>query len=210
MGYEQGAAALRPSSSATPQVNVASAQDAGGGLMQFPAYGKAHHDGHDAMIQRVVSAFNKSKGWDPSHQHYLDANLVKAWALQESGGHADIFSGGDMMQMNNPGDWVSDKQKYLGMQKTDKLSPEESLTHALNWAYYKGETTRPLPANGALAGPGWYPTVRGTERVAVPGYQSKFSGWEKALTKYNGGGVADYYGDITSIRSTGVMPKGDG
>ena len=164
------------------------------------------HNANDAMIQRVVSAFNASKGWDPSHPHYLDPNLVKAWALQESGGHQAIFSSGDMMQMNNPGDWATGKTKYLGMKQGDKLTPEQTLTHALHRAYYKGEDTKPMGPDGALAGPEWYPTSRGSKGVKVGGYQSTFVGWKKGLTKYNGGGVADYYGDIQAKYATGQMP----
>ena len=197
--YEEAAARLSP----TNGVNSAAET---GPLAEYPAYNQAHHNQHDAMIRRVVTAFNTLKRWDPSHPHYLDPNLVKAWALQESGGHATIFSTGDMMQMNNPGDWAEDKSHYLGLNRRTRLKPEQSLTHALHWAYYKGEVTKALGPNGELAGPGWYRTRRGSRGVSIPGYQSKFVGWETALTKYNGGGVADYHGDITEIYESGDVP----
>lgn len=160
-------------------------------LPVYAGYDKAWQNAHDEMIVRVVAEFNAAKGWDENHPNHLDPALVKAWALQESGSHEEIFSRGDMMQMNNAGDWA-DEKTWFGVEKGEELTPEESLRAALHWAYYKGEETRPMSGDSPDAG--WYRTVRGGE--VLPGYQSRFTTWDDALNDYNGGGVADYRGDI--------------
>lgn len=160
-------------------------------LPVFAGYEADWHQMHDAMIVRVVDEFNQRMGWYPGHEDRLDPSVVKAWALQESGGHREIFTRGDMMQMNNAGDWAPEKE-WFGVQRGERLSPEESLRAALQWAYYKGEETRPI-RDGRISD-GWYPTLRGGE--VLEGYESRFTSWTRALTRYNGGGVADYHGDI--------------
>lgn len=160
-------------------------------LPVFAGYEQDWHQMHDAMIVRVVEDFNRQKGWHEGHASRLDPAIVKAWALQESGGHREIFTRGDMMQMNNAGDWAPEKE-WFGVRRGERLSPEKSLRTALEWAYYKGEETRPI-RDGRIS-EGWYPTRRGGE--ILEGYQSRFTNWTRALTRYNGGGVADYHGDI--------------
>lgn len=160
-------------------------------LPVYAGYEQDWQNAHDEMIVRVVGEFNAQKGWDENHPNHLDPAIVKAWALQESGSHREIFSQGDMMQMNNDGDWA-DEKTWFGIERGEQLTPEESLRAALDWAYYKAEETRPM--TGSTPDPGWYPTVRNGE--VLPGYQSRFTNWDKGLTDYNGGGVADYLGDI--------------
>ncbi len=214
--YEEGAEALRPDPASVPAPQVPETVSAHPDntrvapapkprLNSYAGYDKPGHQSNDEMIMRVVAAFNAEKGWDETHPHYLDPNLVKAWALQESGGHMDVFTGGDMMQVNNPGDWTPEKQQYVGLAKRQKLDPEQSLTAALHWAYYKGEITAPV-RRGRNRGGDWHPVSRGSEGVKVPGYESKFQGWDKALTDYNGGGVADYHGEITRRHQRGTQP----
>ena len=160
-------------------------------LPVFAGYEQAWQQANDAMIVRVVAEFNADHGWSKGHEDYLDPTLVKAWALQESGGHREIFTSGDMMQMNNNGDWAPEKV-WFGIARGERLSPEESLKSALSWAYYKGEETKPMRAGVPAAG--WYQTTRGG--APLQGYMSRFTSWKSALTRYNGGGVADYHGDI--------------
>lgn len=162
-------------------------------LAVFPGFEEAWHQSNDALIANVVADFNAKKGWSKGDPHWLDPNLVKAWALQESGGHEDIYTAGDMMQMNNGGDWAREKE-WFGVKKGEKLSPEKSLRAALEWAYYKGEVTRAVGPDGVDAAGDWHATVRGTEEL--PGYESRFQGWGDALEGYNGGGVADYDGQV--------------
>lgn len=185
-----------PSASAPPHETVrklerAPVQPEDARLPVFAGYDQPWHQAHDALIVRVVEEFNASHGWGPDHESRLDPALVKAWALQESGGHEAIFTSGDMMQMNNAGDWAPEKE-WFGVRRGQRLTPEESLRAALQWAYYKGEETRPM--RGDAPSEGWYPTVRGGE--VLEGYESRFTHWRRALTRYNGGGVADYHGDI--------------
>lgn len=161
-------------------------------LPVFRGYEADWHQAHDAMIVAVVEEFNASYGWTGDHPQRLDPALVKAWALQESGGHHTVFTRGDMMQMNNNGDWAAEKE-WFGVRRGQRLTPEQSLRAALKWAYYKGEETRPM--RGGAPSDGWYRTVRGGE--VLPGYESRFTSWQRALTRYNGGGVADYHGDIS-------------
>ena len=163
-------------------------------LPVFEGYDSPWHQANDALIIEVVQAFNAEKGWGPDHPDHLDPALVKAWALQESGGHQDVYSQGDMMQMNVPGDWVREK-KWFGISgKREKLDPRKSLEVALRWAYYKGEITRAKRSDAASDG--WHDTQRGTK--SVPGYESQFSDWNTALDGYNGGGVNNYADKINN------------
>ncbi len=170
-------------------------------LLTFPGYEEQWHQSQDALIRQVVAEFNEEKGWEEGDVHYLDPNMVKAWALQESGGHQSIFSGGDMMQVNNKGDWAKEKTQF-GMTKGEQMTPESSLRAALAWAYYKGETTR--AKQGEDNGEGWHDTQRGSK--SLPGYESRFTGWKNALEDYNGGGVAHYEDEILARLESGEVP----
>ncbi len=157
-------------------------------LPEFAGYESPWHQANDSLIIEVVQEFNAEKGWGPEHPSYLDPAMVKAWALQESGGHQNVFAQGDMMQMNVPGDWVPEKQNFGLTGKHEKLDPRTSLRIALHWAYYKGEITRAKTDDADSEG--WHDTQRGTKSVA--GYESQFTNWDNALDDYNGGGVHDY------------------
>lgn len=173
-----------------PVVEAVVEETAADALPVFAGFEEDWHQANDPMIVRVVEAFNAEKGWGVGHPDRLEPAVVKAWALQESGGHRDIFTGGDMMQMNNGGDWAPEKV-HVGVQKGQRLTPEESLVAGLKWAYMKGEETRPV---ARADGEGWTPAVR--EGREISGYVSRFTDWDRAITRYNGGGVADYLGDI--------------
>jgi hypothetical protein len=174
------------SSQRSPEVPLRNEEQAS--LPEFAGYDSPWHQANDALIIEVVQAFNAEKGWGPEHENYLDPALVKAWALQESGGHQDVFAQGDMMQMNVRGDWAPEKQNFGLTGKNEKIDPRKSLEVALRWAYYKGEITR--AKTGETNGEGWHDTQRGTK--SVPGYESQFTNWDNALDDYNGGGVHDY------------------
>lgn len=131
-------------------------------LKEMVGFDKEWHNMNDSMIAKVVGEFNAT------HDPDIDANLVKAWALTESGGHQDIFESGDMMQVNNPGDWTDDKIQHAGIQKDMKMTPETSLKAALNYAYWKGSIH---DAQGNVTG---------------------FRGWDTAIERYNGGGDPEY------------------
>lgn len=170
-----------------------------GPLPVFPGYEKAWHQSNDALIREVVAEFNAEKGFGPDHPHYMDPALAKAWALQESGGHKNIFTGGDMMQMNVPGDWAKEKTQFGITGKYEKLDPRKSLAVALQWAWYKGEVTR--AKSGDAPADGWHDTQRGTK--SVPGYESQFTGWDDGLDGYNGGGVRNYHDQINNRYKAG-------
>jgi hypothetical protein len=72
-------------------------------------------------------------GLKPGHPGYVTPQLLKAWAMVESGG--DLFKSAflsDPFQVNKPGDWVFDKEK-LGLRKGEKMTPEKSAEAALDW-----------------------------------------------------------------------------
>lgn len=149
-----------------------------GGLSLKTIPGYEDMNDNDAMIVRVVAEFNQECGYGPDDPRHLDPNLVKAWALTESGGHKDIYRQGDMMQINNPGDWVPEKTEIAGLTKGQALTPEESLKAALKWAHYKGSIH---DKKG-----------RGT-----------FQDWKRAITRYNGGGDPDYWKKVSGIYNSG-------
>lgn len=141
-----------------------------GGLKSVPGF--EQRNGNDAVIQEAVDQFNAEHGWKPGDKHYLDPMLVKAWALTESGGNKEIYDSGDMMQVNNPGDWTDDKVKNAGITKGQHLTPQQSLEAALKYAYWKGSIH---DAQG-----------KGT-----------FKSWEYAITRYNGGGDPNYWKKVS-------------
>lgn len=148
---------------------------AAGALKTVPGY--EARNGNDALIADLVARFNAEKGWSPGDPNYLDPNLVKAWALTESGSDADkdIYDHGDMMQMNNPGDWSPDKTRIAGITQGQQLTPAESLDAALKFAYWKGSIH---DAQGHGNFQGW---PRAIDRYG-PG---KPEYWDKVHSKYN-------------------------
>jgi len=101
-------------------------------LKIYPGYEQGYQQSQDALIRKITDEFNKEKGFTRDDPNYLDPDLLEAWARQESGG--------DMMQVDVPGDWVKDKKNF-GMTKNEKMDPETSLKKALEWAWYESKFT---------------------------------------------------------------------
>lgn len=92
---------------------------------------------NDQVFIQAADRFNKAHGFTPGHPQYVDPLLVKAWAMVESGGSKSAFLR-DPLQVNNPGDWVPEKQAMLGLTKGQVMTPPVSTDQALKWLDYKG------------------------------------------------------------------------
>lgn len=66
----------------------------------------------------------------------MDPQLMKAWAMVESGGNKEKFLS-DPFQVNNRGDWDPDKTK-LGLRLGQVPGAQLSATAALQWLDKKG------------------------------------------------------------------------
>lgn len=93
----------------------------------------------DDQITQQAGDFNTRHGYQPGDPLYVTPQLVKSWAMQESGGHRSVFET-DPMQINTPGNWSSDKAD-LGLTRGQKPTPLESIGAGLEWLNKKA--TRP-------------------------------------------------------------------
>jgi hypothetical protein len=88
---------------------------------------------NDQKFIDAAGSHNTFYGLKPGSPGYVTPQLLKAWAMVESGG--DMFKASflsDPFQVNKPADWVSDKEK-LGLRKGEKMTPEKSAEAALEW-----------------------------------------------------------------------------
>ena len=134
-------------------------------LKPIPGYPETGADSWRAADDKVfidaANKFNSERGLKPGDPKYIDPQLIKAWAMVESGGDKAAFLR-DPLQANNPGDWNTDKLRLLGLQKDQPMTPELSAQAALKWLEHKG-TRR----DKATSPPRWL-------------------GWDHAFEQYNG------------------------
>lgn len=156
---------LKPSASA-PKVPV------------FAGFEDPWFQRHDALIARLVDNFNKNRAtWAGSTVSQaaaippLTVAQVKSQMLQESGGK-DVRSRAawkkDPLQANVPGDWSSYK-KYVGLHRPrnrNEGSLETNLKAGIMILARKGFGVSAQPAGNKSA--------------------NSFSGWRRALQRYNG------------------------
>lgn len=144
----------------------------------FAGFENPRFQKHDALIARLVAAFNANAAlWAGSTAGQaggiakLTAAQVKSHMIQESGG-ADVKSRAawrkDPLQANVPGDWSSYK-KYVGLHKP-KNRNEGSLEANLKAGIM------------ILARKGFSPSAQ----PAANQPRSVFGGWRRALQRYNG------------------------
>jgi hypothetical protein len=106
----------------------------------FPETGSdAWRKANDAIIEKAANDFNTENGLKPEDGRYMDPQLMKVWAMVESGGSKDAFLS-DPFQVNNAGDWDSTKLK-LGLEKGKAPGPRLSAYAALRWLDKKGHNT---------------------------------------------------------------------
>lgn len=157
----------------------------------FAGFTDARYQRHDALILELVAAFNADKtGWAGATKEQaeaipdLDAALVKAWMIQESGGNglaSRLAWKIDPTQVNHPGDW-DDAKLLVGLTK-----PTERNT---------GDVRLNLEASIKFL------VRKGFGRAATPPRNrpdAYFDGWHEALVRYNGRTVDTTDGDEYSV-----------
>ena len=150
----------------------------GAGLPVFRGFEDARYQLHDAMIAKLVAAFNADKkGWTGGTPEQaakvgdLTPALVKAHMIEESGGNGPRSKAAwavDPLQVNVPGDWGVEKE-LVGLTKPAKRnegSLENNVRAAIKYLSRKGF--------GASA------------RPAASRPKGFFDGWLDALRRYNG------------------------
>jgi hypothetical protein len=137
----------------------------------FKGFDNDRFQQHDADILRVAVDFHynpsKYSGGGNNLPTDVSAAVIKAWAIQESGGNSNAW-GSDPMQVNVPGDW--DKNKSLiGLQRPSSRnegSPDQNIDAAVMWLTRKGYGASGQPMSNRPDG--------------------TFDGWRTALERYNG------------------------
>ena len=150
----------------------------GAGLPVFRGFEDARYQLHDAMIAKLVAAFNADKkGWTGGTPEQaakvgdLTPALVKAHMIEESGGNGPRSKAAwavDPLQVNVPGDWGVEKE-LVGLVKPSKRNEgtaEQNVRAAIKYLSRKGF--------GASA------------RPAASRPKGFFDGWLDALRRYNG------------------------
>ena len=153
-----------------------SAGDAG--LPIFRGFEDARYQAHDALIAKLVAAFNADKqGWTggTAEQAAKVADLtparVKAHMIEESGGNGPRSKAAwavDPLQVNVPGDWGVEKE-LVGLVKPSKRNEgtvEQNVRAAIKYLSRKGFGVSARPAASRPKG--------------------FFDGWLDALRRYNG------------------------
>ncbi|HEX7857467.1 MAG TPA: hypothetical protein VF503_27615 [Sphingobium sp.] len=129
---------------------------------------------NDAVFEKTADDFNRQNGLKPGDPRHMDPQLMKAWAMVESGGDKQAFLS-DPFQVNKPGDAATDKLKLLKLTKGQVMTPDVSAKAALVWLDHK--------ANPKLAdGHG--------------GLTPKYIGLRKGFERYNANTNIDKNGNI--------------
>lgn len=166
-------------------------------LYVFKGYRHPAFQRWDTLFQEEADAFNAEHGFVPGDPGWLDPNLLKSWALQESGSlygpGADEWRAGDILQVHVPENWSSDKLRLLGLRRTDRVGPRESVRAGIRYAYAKASIFRSESRIPAHLLADWEPFDRfqpDDDGRLVPrevqGFRRYFTGWDNALRRYNG------------------------
>lgn len=134
-------------------------------LRAIPGYSEtgaaAWRSANDQVFIDAANKFNAERGFKAGDPEYVDPQLIKAWAMVESGGSKEAFLR-DPLQVNNPGDWKYPKPQVIGLAKGLPMTPMSSTEAALKWLHFKGHRR---------------------DREHRPG---PWIGFESALRRYNG------------------------
>ena len=100
----------------------------------------AWRNANDETFIKAANDFNQRNGLKPGDPRYIDPQMMKAWAMVESGGEGDKAQFlSDPFQVNKPLDWVDAKATQAGLTKWQKMTPAESARAGLEWLRYKSE-----------------------------------------------------------------------
>ncbi len=157
---------------------VARAKAGVAGLPIFRGFEDARYQSHDALIARLVAAFNADKagfcgGTSAQAAKIADLTpaMVKSHLIEEAGGNDARSKAAwavDPLQVNVPGDW-GDEKILVGLAKPAKRNEgtaERNVRAAIMYLSRKGFTSAARPAADRPKG--------------------YFDGWRKAYERYNG------------------------
>ena len=116
----------------------------------------------------------------------LDPTTVKAMTIQESNAGENST---DVMTSNAKGDWGSGFKSEYGLSKGVTPDAKTSIDAGIKILSIKG-------FKGGIT----YDKTTGTQTYT-------FQGWDKAVSNYNGGGVAGYGTAVTTMVSNAQEPK---
>ena len=107
-------------------------------IPDFPETGRdSWRAANDDVFKEAAAKFNREQDQIPGDPKFIDPQLLKAWAMVESGGTESAFVR-DPFQVNVPGDWVKEKHVIAGLSQRQAMTPRTSADAALLWLDYKG------------------------------------------------------------------------
>ena len=139
-GLGAGAGAVVTTRNGAPQASEKVSRTRVKPVTGYPETGKdSWRAANDAIFEKATDDFNTEHGLKPGDARYMYPQLVKVWAMVESGGSKDAFLS-DPFQVNNTRDWVNEKLP-LGLEKGRAPTPAVSAYAALRWHDMKGHFT---------------------------------------------------------------------
>lgn len=105
----------------------------------YPESGRTSwRSANDAAFIAAADFYNRKYGLKPGDEEFRTPEFLKAWAMREAGGEGDEAAfRSDPFQVNNPPDWVPEKQWIAGLRKGQRMTPAMSAYAALEWLRYK-------------------------------------------------------------------------
>jgi len=93
---------------------------------------------NDQVFIDAAKIYNEKYGLLPNHSGYITPEFLKSWAMIESGGEGDRKAFlTDPFQVNDPRNWVAEKARIAGLKKGEAMTPQKSVSAALEWLRYK-------------------------------------------------------------------------
>lgn len=135
-------------------------------MLVTPETGKdAWRKANSAIFAQTAQQFNAANNLEPGDPRYIDPQMMKAWAMVESGGSKAAFLS-DPFQVNNRLDW--DAKSLIGLTKGQVPTPALSASAAVQWLDMKDHRTFNVTDNS------------GRHKV------KRYLGMREALVNYNG------------------------
>ena len=144
--FAPGGTATRPGTRRAVNIGSAAAATASAPASRvrpisgYPETGKdAWRKANNAIFEKAANDFNTQNGLKPGDARYIDPQLMKAWAMVESGGNKEQFLS-DPFQVNKRADWSKGK-KDLGLSESKAPGATLDSYGSLRWLDRKGHRT---------------------------------------------------------------------
>jgi hypothetical protein len=93
---------------------------------------------NDQIFLDAVNRYNAANGYRPGDPGYWTADMLKAQAMQESGGSRHAFMTDPLTVNSHLRDWDPHKKTVAGLERGQSMTPVASADGALKWLKYKG------------------------------------------------------------------------